>query len=203
MMPDSDVMMIGDLAVTTPLRTAIDLGRQRRPARAFAEAEAMVRAGVGVEEILNELPRFAGHRWIRQFRALAPLLDPRPDSIPESVMRFHWLGTSLPHPEPQRPVIGPAGQTWWLDLGVDKLWLAAEFDGEEFHSSPEDREHDAWRRGWITDNTPWMIKVVQKENLFGRDPDFERLLPGWVREARATLGERLRRGGRWYDDVGD
>lgn len=102
MMPDSDVMRIADVTVTTPLRTAIDLGRQRQPARAFAEAEAMVRAGVAVEEILRELPRFAGYRWIRQFRELAPLLDPRPESIPESIMRFRWLGTGQPRPEPQR-----------------------------------------------------------------------------------------------------
>jgi len=202
-MRDFDVQVIGDLTVTTPLRTAMDLGRQRWPDRAFAEAEAMVRAGVSVEDILHHLPRFAGYRWIRQFRELAPLLDPRPDSIPESVMRFQWLGTSAPRPEPQRPVIGPDGQTWRLDLGVDELFFAVEYDGEEFHTSEEDREYDAWRRAWIDANTPWLVKVIGKEHLFGRHADFDSLLPGWIREARGTLGERLRRGRRWYDDVGD
>lgn len=203
MMPDSDVMRVGDVAVTTPLRTAIDLGRQRQPARAFAEAEAMVRAGVAVEEILRELPRFAGYRWIRQFRELAPLLDPRPESIPESIMRFRWLGTGQPRPEPQRPVIGPQGQEWRLDLGIDELYFAVEYDGKEFHEGVQWQQHDAERRGWVARNTPWMVKVIGKENLFGHDANFESRLPGWIREARATLGERLRRGRRWYDDVGD
>jgi hypothetical protein len=90
----------------------------------------MVRAGVAVEEILRELPRFAGYRWIRQFRELAPLLDPRPESIPESIMRFRWLGTGQPRPEPQRPVVGPQGQEWRLDLGIDELYFAVEYDGK-------------------------------------------------------------------------
>ena len=202
-MPDSDVMRVGGVAVTTPLRTAIDLGRQRWPDQAFAQAEAMVRAGVGVDEILRELPRFAGYRWIRQFREIAPLLDPRPQSVRESVMRFRWLSTGQPAPEPQRPVIGPQGQTWWLDLGVDELYFAVEYDGREFHKGWANEEHDRKRRSWIEEHTPWTVKVICDENLFGADADFEMALPAWIREARRTLPERLRRGRRWYDAVGD
>ena len=202
-MPDTDVTTIDGVAVTTRLRTTIDLGRQRCPDRAFAQEEAMVRAGVEVERILRELPRFSGYRWIRQFREIAPLLDPRSQSVRESVMRFRWLSTGAPTPEPQRPVIGPAGQTWWLDLGIDELFFAVEYDGREFHDGVADRAHDRERREWIEGNTPWLVKVIRDENLFGADADFEMLLPGWIREARRTLAARLRRSERWYDTVGD
>jgi len=202
MMPDSDIMLIDGVRVTTPLRTAMDLGRHRHPERAFAQAEAMVRAGVDREDILNALERFRGYRWIRSLRSFAHLLDPRPQSIPESILRFRWYQTCTPYPEPQRSVLGPQLQTWSLDLGVDELWFAVEYDGEEFHEGTEAEIHDSERRTWIEENTPWMIRVVVKDNVFGRRADFDQLLPGWIREARRTLGQRLTRD-RWYDEVGD
>jgi hypothetical protein len=51
MMPDSDVMVVDGVRVTTPLRTAVDLGRTRHQERGFAQAEAMVRAGVDRDDI--------------------------------------------------------------------------------------------------------------------------------------------------------
>jgi hypothetical protein len=76
-----------------------------------------------------------------------------------------------------------------------------EYDGEEFHG--DDRQsHDDARRTWIEENSPWMVRVVRRENIFGRNQDFHLLLPRWLAEARRTLAERLGRG-RWYDGVGD
>jgi hypothetical protein len=201
MMPDSDVEMVDGVPVTTPVRTACDLGMHRSRDRAFGSLEAMIRAGVDKDAVLAAAVRFKGYRWIRQFRALAPLTDSRPDSIAESITRLRWYDTCSPHPEPQRPVVGPLGQPWSLDLGVDDLYFAVEYDGKEFHG-PDDEAHDESRRDWITRNTPWMVRVVGRENVFGPRQDFDRLLPGWIAEARRTLGRRLG-GRRWYDDVGD
>jgi hypothetical protein len=201
-MPDADVMTIDGVRVTTPLRTAMDLGRTRQAERGFAQTEAMVRAGVDRDDICNALDRFRGYRWIRALRSFAGLLDPRPQSIPESILRFRWYRTCTPYPEPQRPVRGPEQQPWALDLGVDDLFFAVEYDGREFHDGPDARVHDAQRRNWIRRNTPWTIEVVRQENLFGPTADFDLLLPGWIRAARASLGQRLARP-RWYDQVGD
>jgi hypothetical protein len=200
-MPDSDVELVDGVLVTTPVRTACDLGMNRNRDRAFGSLEAMVRAGVDKEAVLAETPRFRGYRWVRQFRGLAPLVDHRPDSIAESITRLRWYDACPPYPEPQRPVVGPVGQVWSLDLGVDDLYFAVEYDGREFHG-PARASHDESRRRWITDNTPWMVRVVRRENIFGSDQDFDQLLPRWIAEARRTLGERLGRG-RWYDAVGD
>jgi hypothetical protein len=202
MMPDSDVMVVDGVRVTTPLRTALDLGRTRHQERGFAQAEAMVRAGVDRDDICNSLDRFRGYRWIRGLRSFAGLLDPRPQSIPESILRFRWFRTCTPYPEPQRPVRGPELQPWALDLGVDDLFFAVEYDGQEFHESAAARAHDAERREWIERNTPWTIEVVTKANLFGPTADFDLLLPGWIRAAKASLPERLGRR-RWYGEIGD
>lgn len=201
MMPDSDIELIDGVLVTTALRTACDLGMHRNADRAFGSLEAMVRAGVDADEVNAATVRFRGYRWVRQFREFASLVDPRPDSIAESITRLRWIRTTLPFPEPQRPVTGPHGEPWALDMGVDALYFAVEYDGEEFHDDAR-KEHDEKRRTWIQKNTPWMVRVVTKENVFGQAQDFDLLLPGWIREARRTLAERLVRG-RWYAEIGD
>jgi hypothetical protein len=202
MMPDSDVVMIDGVQVTTPLRTALDLGRNRNAERGFAQSEAMVRAGVDREDVAKAVDRFRGYRWVRQLRSFVGLLDPRPQSIPESILRFRWHRICAPYPEPQRPVTGPEHQVWALDVGVDELFFAVEYDGREFHDSDHAKAHDADRREWIEENTPWTIKVVRQENLFGPTADFDVSLPRWLREARGSLGQRLGRR-RWYDQIGD
>jgi hypothetical protein len=162
----------------------------------------MVRAGLDRDAVINSIDRFRGYRWIRQVRSFAELLDPRPQSIPESIVRFRWHRTCVPYPEPQRPVTGPASQEWSLDVGVDELFFAVEYDGREFHDSDDAKTHDAERREWIEKNTPWTVKVVRQENLFGPTADFDLLLPHWLRDARRSLGQRLGRR-RWYEEIGD
>jgi hypothetical protein len=201
---DSDVMRIDGVLVTTPLRTACDLAMQRNRDRAFGSLEAMLHAGVAKSDVEGQLVRFKGRRHVRSFRAFLPWAESRADSIPESITKLRWYDTTPPYPQQQRPVIGPRGQEWSLDLGVDDLFFAVEYDGEEFHG-PEDEESDAERRQWIERNTPWTIKVVTKANIFGTQQDFDLRLPEWIAEARRTLASRLRRSGwdRWYDAVGD
>lgn len=109
--------------------------------------------------------------------------------------------TGLRAPEPQRPVDGP-GTTWFLDLGVDELFFAVEYDGEEFHTEDDDIEHDADRRSWIRGNTPWTVEVITKQQLFRGDVVFESLLRKWLPEARRTLANRVR-GRRWFQNPGD
>jgi hypothetical protein len=201
MMPDSDIEVVDGVRVTTPLRTACDLGMNRSRDRSFGSLEAMIRAGVSKDTVLAEIPRFRGYRWVRQFRDLAPLTDPRAGSIAESITRLRWYDTCPPYPELQRPVPGPTGQTWWLDLGVDELWFAVEYDGEEFHGV-DSAVHDQSRRDWIERNTPWMVRVVRRDNVFGPRQDIQLLLRRWLVEARATLAERTAQD-RWYEAAGD
>ena len=167
-----DLEMIGPLRVTTPLRTACDLGRLRHSDHAIAALDQLLalRRFCG-PELVDELPRFKGFRGIVQLRRLAPLADPRAQSPPESALRMRWLAAGLPRPEPQWEVSGPRGQSWWLDLAAPEFRYAAEYDGEKFHSSDEDRDHDEARRGWLRDHEGWAFTVVRRRNLYGRHQD--------------------------------
>lgn len=79
---DRDVVEIHGVRVTTPLRTACDLGRLLRRDGAFAALDAMARLGrFTLDELVAEVERFRGYRGVRQLRAFAPLTDPGAESF--------------------------------------------------------------------------------------------------------------------------
>lgn len=188
--PD-DLVTIGGLTVTTPLRTAWDIGRLAPRDLAMGALDALLRLGdFSQDQLVDGVEGFRRQRGVVQLRELAPLADPRSESTGESVLRLRWRDlASLPPPEPQVPIHDSRGnEIYYLDLGVRELRFAVEYDGEEFHSSDEDIEHDKRRRRWIEQNRGWIIKPVRKENLFGPTRDIERILYEGVADARRRLG---------------
>jgi hypothetical protein len=187
-----DLVELDGLCITTPLRTAWDVGRLSHRDLAISALDALLRLGsFSQDELVDGVTRFRGYRGVVQLRSLAPLADPRSQSGPESVLRLRWEDlSSLPRPVPQVPICDDAGrEIYYLDLGVPELRFACEYDGAEFHSSEEDREHDRVRRSWIEEHRGWIIEVVRKENVFGQARDVERILYEGVARARRRLGE--------------
>jgi hypothetical protein len=187
-----DLVQLEGICVTTPLRTAWDLGRLAHRDMAFAALDALLRLrAFSMGQMLDGVERFKGQRGVVQLRSLAPLADPRAESPGESVLRLRWLDLpSLPPPTPQVPILGPDGrEIYRLDLGVEEIRFAAEYDGEEFHSSDEDKEHDKERREILSRGYHWVIKPVGKTNVFGVHRDVERILYEGVLEARRALGK--------------
>ena len=186
-----DLVTIEGFTVTTPLRTAWDIGRLAPRDLAIGALDALLALGDFTRaEFLDGVERFRKQRGVVQLRDLAPLADPRSQSTGESVLRLRWRDlSSLPPPEPQVPILDARGrEIYYLDLGVRDLRFAAEYDGEEFHTSDEDVAHDRQRRAWIETNRGWIIEVVRKDNLFGRARDVERILIQGVADARRRLG---------------
>lgn len=187
-----DLTVLDGLAVTTPLRTAHDLGRLASRDWAMAGLDALLRLGEFTkEELLSDLERWRRQRGVVQLRDLAPRADPRAESPGESVLRLRWTDlSSLPPPVPQVPVADETGRIlYWIDLGVEELRFGAEYDGEEHHSSDEDRDHDRERRGDLYDRFHWTIEPVTKLNVFGVTRDVERILQEGIRDARRRLGQ--------------
>jgi hypothetical protein len=192
MMPDRHVQELFGLPVTTPVRTACDLGRMLKRSAAMGAMDMMARLGVfEVGEVVESAEEFRGFRWVTQLRELAPLMDPRSESPPESTVRLRWHDLNhLPPPEPQRPVRRSPSTTYWLDVGNDELRFAVEYDGLEFHRTPAQLTKDRRRRSWITTNTDWLVRVVTRDNVFGPHADLDRILMEGVRAARRTRGRR-------------
>lgn len=49
--------------------------------------------------------------------------------------------------------------------------FGAEYNGEEFHSSDEDRESDEIRLAWLDEQRNWHIEVFVKADVFGFHAD--------------------------------
>jgi hypothetical protein len=181
-----DIVEINGLAVTSPLRTALDLGRMLWRFDALAALDQFLRRGVTLDQLLLELDRFKGYRGVIQLRALVAIADPRAESVAESALRLHWYDAGLPRPELQWWVYDDQGVgVFRLDLALPEVWFGAEYDGAEFHSE-DDREHDEARRTWLAERR-WWIEVFRKVDVYAPRADPGPRLRAGLSSARARL----------------
>ncbi|MCZ3385676.1 MAG: hypothetical protein LH630_01595 [Actinomycetia bacterium] len=138
----ADVMTVGDLQVTTPMRTAADLARFAPRPDALVAADALLNKELVVPEAcLKSLVRWRRRYGVRQAYEIADLADGRSESGGESRLRLRVIDMGLPRPELQLPVYDLFGECRFrLDVGWKNWMLALEHDGEKFHG-PEQQEH--------------------------------------------------------------
>jgi hypothetical protein len=168
-----DVTEVMGIPVTTMLRTAWDLGRVRSRERSLSAMDQMLRLpGFPLDEFLAGVERFRGERWVTTLRVLAPLADGRAESPPESIVRLYWIDAGLPKPVPQLEIWVDGHLIARLDIGNLEILYAIEYDGIEWHSSPEQRQHDRRRRREVRDEG-FEIDVVKRKHVFGPRRDVE------------------------------
>lgn len=178
----TDWMMIGGVRVTTPLRTALDLGCKLSRREALAAMDALQRAyGFTIADMQRLVRRYYRRRGVVQLRQLIPLVDGRAESGGESWTRLELRDRGLPAPELQYWVCVDGVPTYRLDLAYPHARVAIEYDGEQFHSSPEARERDRVRREWLRAHG-WTVIVVTKADFTAEASD------RWIREVRRALG---------------
>jgi len=177
-----DVMSLNGLRVTTPLRTALDLGCCLRRREAYAVLNAIARMhGLSRDDYLRAIPRYRRRRGVLQLRELTLLVDPRIESERESWVLLAICDAGLPLPEPQYWIEVEGVPTFRLDFAYPRLRICVEYDGVEGHErTPEQAQHDAARRKWLREHG-WRVIVVRKGD-FGRDS-----LDPWLSELRGLL----------------
>ena len=184
-----DVMEVEGIAVTTPIRTAWDLGRVRWTDEAISGLDAMFRLkAFSREEFLAGIERFRGARWVTTLRAIGPLADGRSESPGESVLRLRCHEANV-FVVPQVEVWRTGTLLGRLDLANEDLLQGFEYDGVEWHTSPDQRRRDRERREAIADNG-WSIEALGCEEVFGRARECDRII------RQAAHMARLRRGSR-------
>ncbi|GAB3790523.1 DUF559 domain-containing protein [Nocardioides ungokensis] len=180
----TDWMTLDGVRVTTPLRTAMDLGCKLSRRDALAAMDALARVhGLTLAEMMRVVPRYFRRRGVIQLRELIPLVDGASESPGESWTRLEILDRGLPCPRLQHWVHVDGVPTYRLDLAYPHARVAIEYDGEEFHTSPEDRAADRVRRQWLRDNG-WTVIVVTKHDFTAEGTD------RWIRQIRDSLGLR-------------
>ena len=187
-----DWVVVNGVKVTTPARTAMDLGCLLPRRNALAAMDALMRAQeFSPRELVRLLPRYFRRRGVVQLRELVPLVDRRAESQPESWTRLELIDSGLPMPEVQWWVDVDGVPTYRLDLAYPKAKIAVEYNGEEFHTSEEDREKDRRRREWLEAHG-WTVIVVDRSDFFR---GAQRC---WPAEVAAALREAQRPPRRQY-----
>lgn len=161
--PD-EITRVAGLPVTTPARTAFDLGRQRPRGEAVARLDALMRATpFSTEEVLMLAERRPRARGLRKLRAALPLVDPGAASPKETWLRLLLIDAGIPVPATQIPV----QQNWRLiavlDMGWEDYLVAAEYDGDHHRTNRRQYARDQARLralqelGWI------VVRVIAED----------------------------------------
>lgn len=179
---DADTSVLGGVRVTTPLRTALDLGCNLRRREAMAALNAFARLhGITAQRLATELPRLRRRRGVVQLRELAPLVDPRIESQRESWVWLALHDHDVPMPEPQHWIEIDGVPTYRLDFAWILARVCVEYDGVEAHEKSEDqRRRDESRRAWLRAHG-WTVIVVRLGDFTSE------ALDRWIGEIRDAL----------------
>ncbi|WP_156296634.1 endonuclease domain-containing protein [Mycobacterium paragordonae] len=152
-----EIEVIEGVSVTTPSRTALDLGCWYPIMTAVAAIDALARAtefkSADLELLIDKYP---GRRGITRARKAATLFDRGAQSPRESWLRIVLIEAGMPRPQTQIPVCDEFGEVFaYLDMGWPELRVAVEYDGEQHRTDKHQYKWDSRRReileshGWI------------------------------------------------------
>jgi hypothetical protein len=123
------------LPVTTPARTAFDLGRMLPRDTAVARMDALMWATPFAKaDVLRLMVRHAGVRGLQALRVALPLVDRGAASPKETWLRLLLVDAGFPTPETQIPVVDARGIVGALDMGWRRRMVAVEYDGDHHRS---------------------------------------------------------------------
>ncbi len=161
----AETQSIDGLPVTTPERTAFDIGRRGAVRSAVARLDALARAtGFKIDDVLRVAMAHPGSPGLRQLETALALVDPGAQSPRESYLRLLFIDAGLPQPQTQIPVLGVDGLPFaYLDLGWEEPMVAVEYDGDQHRTDRRQYVKDIRRietlerMGWI------VIRVVAED----------------------------------------
>ncbi|GAB3012774.1 hypothetical protein [Mycobacterium bourgelatii] len=175
---EGEIQQLRGIPVTTPERTAFDIGRRGSIGRAVARLDALAAA---VDFKVRDVEELAGNhrhtRGLRQLEKTLDLVDGGAQSPKETWLRLLLIEAGFPKPRTQIPVLGPDGcPKYFLDMGWEDMMVAAEYDGEQHWTDPAQHARDVDRQEYIT-HVGWTnIRVVGRHR---RDDVIRRVRKAW------------------------
>jgi hypothetical protein len=121
------------IPVTSPARTAFDLGRRPGLRTAVIRIDALARAtGVAVADVEALIGVHRGARGTRQLRRVLPLVDAGAESPQETRTRLLVIAAGLPRPQTQIEVRNDWGKMLArIDMGWSEVKVGIEYDGSQ------------------------------------------------------------------------
>lgn len=154
---DDEVCVRDGIQMTTPARTAFDLGRRKGFVNNVIRIDALMHAtGLKIADIDLLADRHRGARGLAQLRRVMPMVDGGSESPYETKTRLLLIGSGLPRPMTQIEVRGDwNGVLARIDMGWQEWKVGVEFDGAHHWTDPAQRTWDIDRlaelqaRGWV------------------------------------------------------
>ncbi|BBY63285.1 hypothetical protein [Mycolicibacterium helvum] len=145
------------LPVTTPARTAFDLGRRLVFTSAVQRIDALMQATeVKVGDINDVIASHRGVRGLRQLQKVLELVDGGSESPYETLTRIQLVRNGFPRPDTQIRVCDEDGCVIArLDMGWPEWRVGVDFDGAHHWTDPNQRSKDVERYarlpelGWV------------------------------------------------------
>lgn len=161
---EADICPIGEMRVTTPLRTAVDLARRLDEDAAVIIIDALARAArLKVADIELGAERFERCKGIKQARKTIALVDPGAESPQESRLRLLIVRAGFPRPETQYPIFNEYGA---LIGEADMAWrqpkIAVEYEGRH-HTDPEQLRKDIARMDEMMEMDWMVIRITARD----------------------------------------
>ncbi len=185
-----EICAIGELAVTTPARTALDLARHLKRDLAVRHLDALAAAtGVTADDVAPLVERYRGWRGMKRARIALDLMDGGAQSPKETWLRLLVIDAGYPRPRTQIRVHDGLEEAF-LDMGWDEPMIALDYDGEQHQTDRPRFVHDIGRNA-LVESQGWLDIHVVKEHSRGftlhrlREAAERR---GWFPLARRTPG---------------
>ncbi|HME49193.1 DUF559 domain-containing protein [Mycobacterium sp.] len=164
-----ETVELGGVAVTTPARTAFDIGRRTPRAAAIQRLDALAHAtdmkSVDVDAVIA---RHKGARGLRRLREVLPLVDGGAESPPETRTRLALVDAGLPRPQTQIRVFDEYGEfVARIDVGWERWRVGVEYDGAQHWTDSRQRAGDIDRLAAL-ESLGWVVIRVSGELLTHR-----------------------------------
>jgi hypothetical protein len=173
----------GGIPVTTPARTAYDIGRFMLPDHNVVRIDALLNAtGCTVAEIEAIAARYPRARRIRRLRTALILADGGAESPQETRLRLLLVRAGLPPVTTQIPVTDDHGRVVRrIDMGWPRWKVGVEYDGAQHWGDASAHAGDIDRLEFLAARQ-WHVVRVSARHLRDREET--------VRRARDALRSR-------------
>lgn len=163
---DGETQTIAGRTVTTPERTAFDIGRRGAVHSAVARLDALARAtGFKIDDVLRVAENHPRSPGLRRLETALELVDPGAQSPRESYLRLLFIDAGLPRPQTQIPVLGVDGiPAAYLDLGWPEWMVAVEYDGDQHRTDRRQYVKDLRRLEMLAEMGWIIVRVVAEDS---------------------------------------
>lgn len=162
---DGEVQVRLGLTVTTPERTAFDVGRRGRLDEAVARLDALAAARHFKVADVSELARHHRRvRGLRQLDTVLDLVDAGAQSPRETSLRLLLIRAGLPWPQTQIRVCIEGYPVAYLDMGWEELKIAVEYDGDQHRTDRRQYLKDIRRLDMLRELGWIIVRVVAEDH---------------------------------------